>query len=118
MPPLLVPVAKPRQTAKKPWISGKLLSLALVTLSLELGCATSFPPPMELCMHDGAGGADCDLADRKDVYRKPSELQNYIMMPQADFAAFAKWAYQISDGDARVRWAELLEQIKALDPDK
>lgn len=86
---------------------GGLLSLALVSLS---SCRTDNPPQIEICEHDGFGGADCNLPTDPPtrVYRAPSELNTYWMTNQEDFARFAAWCY---DTDIKQVKAEMAKEF-------
>lgn len=68
-----------------------LLAIGLVALS---SCRKDTPPPVEICIGDGVGGADCIEKDGSRRYRRPSELENYWMTNQEDQAAFASWCYK------------------------
>lgn len=86
--------------------NGKTL---LVVLSLSLSaCRTTRPPSISNCIGDGLGG--CDGYDRtgKEIHKAPSELQNWIMFPQPEFAEFAGWCYNIKPEQVR----EMLEQAQ------
>lgn len=71
---------------------GVLLCLVLAISN----CRRDFPPSIELCQLDGLGGADCIEKDGTQIYRSPSELENYIATNPDDEAAFAAWCYDTS----------------------
>src|SRR4051812_30775572 len=88
--------------------SGKKL-LACLGLLLN-SCRTSTPPPMDICLGDGFGGADCQLRagsemisrcsqNPKGYYCPPSALLNMWMTTETDEASFAKWAYDTNSSE-------------------
>ena len=71
------------------------LLASLLVLSI-IGCRTSNPPKIEICIGDGVGGADCIERDGSKLYRVPSQLLNYWMTNQIDETAFSSWCYDTS----------------------
>jgi len=80
------------KTGIKQLLCGKLLFLA-IAFSLS-ACRTDKPPAIDICIGDGAGGADCVLKDGTQVWRSPSELKNYWITTQADMANYSAWCYK------------------------
>ena len=87
---------------------GALLLASLVLLNN--GCRNSTPPPIDICIGDGSGGADCVLRpgsplalvcmklDRPEgvsYWCSPSKLENAWITTQQDMAEFSAWCYDI-----------------------
>jgi len=73
-------------------VLGKLL-LASLGLLLLSSCRDSVPPKIEICIGDGAGGADCVESDGSQMHRTPSQLTNYWMTSEPDEANLLSWCY-------------------------
>lgn len=86
---------------------GKLLLVSLVLLLTS--CRDSYSPKIEICIGDGAGGADCTEADGSHVSKLPSQLKNYWMTNGPDMANFSSWCYQTTQERAKVE----MKQIEA-----
>lgn len=71
--------------------SGKLL---LVVLALSLSaCRKDPPPPMDNCLGDGQGGADCLDISGNYYYCDAECMLNRLAFRQDQFANFAAWCY-------------------------
>jgi hypothetical protein len=86
---------------------GVPLLVGLVLASIA--CRKSVPPPIDICIGDGVGGADCILKDGTKAYLLPSQLKNYWMTSQFDMQAFSSWCY---DTSTKVTGAQM-EALKA-----
>ena len=84
-----------------------LVGLALVLVS----CRDSVPPPIEICIGDGFGGAKCIERDGSKLYRTPSELTNYWLTNQPDMQAFSSWCYDTSSKIMSKNLNEVKEEI-------
>lgn len=74
-------------------IVGTLLCLATVS------CRTDSPPPTDICIGDGIGGADCTLKDGSHSWLSPSQLDHAWIIPTQDQAkAYIAWCYD-TDAD-------------------
>lgn len=85
--------------------NGRPLCLALA-LSFS-GCRTSKPPVIEICIGDGAGGANCVESDGSRKYRLPSEMKNYWATNQPDQARFAAWCYDTNEANIETVMASI-----------
>jgi hypothetical protein len=95
MPQLLERGLRPKRIALSPLMLGTLLSLAQ-------GCRSSQPPPIDICLGDGFGGADCTLSDGSHAYKTPSQLKNSWIIPdQKQAASFTGWCYDIPSDQAQ-----------------
>lgn len=66
-------------------------------LLLAPGCRKSTPPPTDICIGDGFGGADCTLSDGTHQYKSPSVLRGAWIIPdQKQAAAYVSWCYDAS----------------------
>lgn len=75
--------------------------LGLLLLSVP-ACRSSTPPPTDICIGDGVGGADCTLSDGAHAYKKPSELKNAWLIPdQKQAQNFVSWCYDVSPETAK-----------------
>ena len=99
--------------------NGAMLYLALVLAS----CRNSTPPPIDICIGDGFGGADCQLRAGSELISKctkndngyycpPSALVNMWMTTQTDEAAFASWAYDTSPEAIQTQMAKIKSNLK------
>ena len=79
--------------------SGRTLLVALSLFSL-IACRTTRPPVITNCIGDGFGG--CDGYDRsgRAISPGPSQLKNWWMAPQPEFAEFAAWCYNAKVDEA------------------
>ena len=69
--------------------------LFLVALAFFLSsCRKDYPPKTDLCELDGFGGGDCVLKDGSEIYKSPSQMQNFMARSPEDEAAFTAWCYQ------------------------
>ena len=89
--------------------NGKKLLVVLslwVSLGTTVSCRTTRPPAISNCIGDGLGG--CDGFDRtgQEIHKAPSELENWIMFPQPEFAEFAGWCFNVRVEQAK----EVLEK--------
>ena len=76
------------------------------------GCPQkSPPPPMEVCIHDGVGGADCVEHDGSKLYRPPSAMANYWCTNQEDEAAYASWATGANSEEVSDQMTEIKKRI-------
>jgi hypothetical protein len=88
------------------------LAITFAALSLLLyGCRSDKPPRIDVCLGDGAGGADCTLKNGEHVYRSPSQLKNYWMTPQGDMTAFASWCYKTNPANVTPVMATIRQEI-------
>lgn len=71
------------------------MKYALIAFLLLIpACRKDKAPPTDVCIGDGFGGADCTLSTGEHAYKKPSDLRNAWMIPDAKQAqAFADWCY-------------------------
>ena len=87
---------------------GKLLLVVLAFLLLS-SCRDSVPPKIEICILDGTGGADCVEADGSQVFKVPSQLNNYWATNQPDEANFSTWCYDTTPSNVKTA----MDNIKA-----
>ena len=67
--------------------------LGLLLLSAQ-GCRNDTPPPTDICIGDGHGGADCTLWTGEHAYKTPSQLKSAWIIPdQQQAAAYVAWCY-------------------------
>lgn len=77
------------------------LNAAMVVYALAVGCTTSRPPSVTVCLGDGLGGCDGNDRTGQRISKSPSELGpasptgSWLMMPQPEFAEFAAWCYDV-----------------------
>lgn len=90
---------------------GTMLCLSLASVLLS-SCRNSNPPPIDICIGDGFGGADCVLKDNTKAYLSPSQLKNYWMTPEADEAAFSSWCYDASQSNVKAQMKAIKRATK------
>lgn len=74
-------------------IATKLPMLGLMLLSCP-ACRSSTPPPTDICVGDGFGGADCTLSTGEHKYKSPSDLKGAWIIPdQKQATSFVSWCY-------------------------
>lgn len=72
------------------------LMLGLGLCLVLVGCRSSNPPAIDICIGDGFGGMNCTLKDGSHKYLKPSETENMWATTQEDMKLFASWCYNTS----------------------
>lgn len=95
------------KTGIKQRLLGSLLLIVLV-----LGCRSSQPPKIEICILDGFGAGDCIEADGSRKYRLPSEMKNYWSTNQADMSNFSSWCYDASQTNTNVVMQQITEEVR------
>lgn len=95
-----------------PWLkSGLMLCLSLALLA-SASCRSSKPPAIDVCIGDGAGGADCVLREgsalrfkcvreQRGWYCPPSALENAWITTGDDMEAYSSWCYDTSRKNVR-----------------
>lgn len=90
----------------------RLLMLGTL-LFLAPGCRGSSPPPTDICIGDGFGGADCTLSDGTHAYKSPSDLKNSFILPdQKQAQNFVAWCYDTSSSNVAPAMAKIQEQAR------
>lgn len=80
------------------------ITAVIVTFCVLNSCRTSQPPAMSVCLGDGFGGADCQLAATSPLaqcctqnsqgwYCPPTCLKDAWITSEAEESAFASWCY-------------------------
>ncbi len=100
---------------------GAMLCLAVATLS----CRTSSPPPLDTCLGDGFGGADCSLREGSSLLAKcvslanggyycpPSATKNMWMTTQEDMRNFAAFCYDVDQSVAASNMKAMRAEIRS-----
>jgi len=75
-------------------------------------CRNSTPPPMDICILDGFGGADCVLKDGTRAYRSPTQLKNYWATTEFDMQGFSSWCYHTNSANIRSQMNRIKKESK------
>lgn len=100
-----------------------MLLVVLGSLLSAGGCRKDSPPPIDICLHDGLGGGDCQLREGSRLkaccikesagwYCPPSCLENVWMTTPEDMEAYAAWAYGTSRSKVRPTLRNLERSIR------
>lgn len=89
----------------------RLLNVLGILSSVVLSaCRSSTSPPIDVCIGDGFGGADCVLASGDVAYRSPSELKNFWMTTQDHMRQYSAWCYDTNAANVDPAMAEILKK--------
>lgn len=90
----------------------KLLMLGMMSLLVQ-GCRSSTPPPTDVCIGDGFGGADCTLSDGSHAYKPPSQLKSAWIIPdQKQAQLFVGWCYDTSPAAVAPAMEKVAEEAR------
>jgi hypothetical protein len=87
--------------------------IILAAFLFTQSCRKDPAPRVDVCLGDGAGGADCTLKDGSHAYRSPSQLENYWMTPQADMARYASWCHDTTPAVVKPVMKAISKEIAA-----
>lgn len=102
---------------------GVMLLVVLGSVLSSGGCRKDSPPRIDICLGDGAGGADCVLREGSDLlgkcireergwYCPPSALENAWMTTQGDMEAWSSWCYNTSKKNVRSQMRAIQKAVR------